>query len=519
MVKGVIHPERLSMITYLCERHIILRIKAGTSSKDLDTLNPGLKFGSIRRIQGIGYGVLEFLGVGTTFDIFQNIHILYLEYGVLTSSGYDVLIFFPLWSLDAMAICHTYGNPDLFITFTSNPKWPEISAMLAHVPGQKTHDRPEVGTRVFKLKLTELMDDLQKKSLARTVEKRGLPYAHILLWLEDNSKCKSAAQIDDIISAELPSPTDDPDGYKVVTEYMLHGPCGNEGRYAPCTTEGKCTKRYPKAFYAETVLDDNGYPIYRHRDNKVCVKKDQNLITLRDSENLPALLQREGIDVTMFTDWFDLNERHPPAITLAYAEIPKFYVWNEQDKMWKPRNQKNASQTTQTMGRNVGTIVRGYSIQKTKAFPISRVAANNRTDPELLFGRNSKAVEQKWKDYNFKAKIGKEDSFGGCIFRDCFIATTRWKNSAQQVRYTTGIIRKQSELWKHCKVFRLTRSMRVNEYNTNGEVDTRKQDFNQWVLAVGDGTLPAQAKEGEDEPTWIEIPEEFLIKSADSPIE
>ncbi|GJT90573.1 putative reverse transcriptase domain-containing protein [Tanacetum coccineum] len=59
----------------------------------------GLEVGSIRHIQGIGYGVLKFLGVGTTFDIFQNIHILYLEYGVLTSSGYGVLIFFPLWSL------------------------------------------------------------------------------------------------------------------------------------------------------------------------------------------------------------------------------------------------------------------------------------------------------------------------------------------------------------------------------------------------------------------------------------
>ncbi|GKC95470.1 hypothetical protein Tco_1160912, partial [Tanacetum coccineum] len=40
-----------------------------------------------------------FLGVGTTFDIFQNIRILYIKYGILTSSGYGVLIFFPLWSL------------------------------------------------------------------------------------------------------------------------------------------------------------------------------------------------------------------------------------------------------------------------------------------------------------------------------------------------------------------------------------------------------------------------------------
>ncbi|GJX77859.1 ribonuclease H-like domain-containing protein [Tanacetum coccineum] len=38
-------------------------------------------------------GVLEFLGVGTTFDIFQNIHILYLEYGVLSLSSYGVLSF------------------------------------------------------------------------------------------------------------------------------------------------------------------------------------------------------------------------------------------------------------------------------------------------------------------------------------------------------------------------------------------------------------------------------------------
>ncbi|GKG53791.1 hypothetical protein Tco_0555191, partial [Tanacetum coccineum] len=48
-----------------------------------------------------------FLGVGNTLDIFQNIHILYLQYGVLAFSGYGVLAFsgygvlslFPLWSL------------------------------------------------------------------------------------------------------------------------------------------------------------------------------------------------------------------------------------------------------------------------------------------------------------------------------------------------------------------------------------------------------------------------------------
>ncbi|GKA29202.1 putative reverse transcriptase domain-containing protein [Tanacetum coccineum] len=57
-------------------------------------------------LESVRYGVSNildtaywgFLGVGTTFDIFQNIHILYLQYGVLVFSGYGVLVLFPLWS-------------------------------------------------------------------------------------------------------------------------------------------------------------------------------------------------------------------------------------------------------------------------------------------------------------------------------------------------------------------------------------------------------------------------------------
>ncbi|GJY66616.1 hypothetical protein Tco_0468854, partial [Tanacetum coccineum] len=85
------------------DQSIIYGVSMAYSSK----LGNGLEFFkvfrydsvSIRRIQGIGYGILGSLGVGTTFDIFKNIHILYLRYGVLTSSGNGVLSLFPLWSL------------------------------------------------------------------------------------------------------------------------------------------------------------------------------------------------------------------------------------------------------------------------------------------------------------------------------------------------------------------------------------------------------------------------------------
>jgi hypothetical protein len=39
---------------------------------------------------------------------------------------------------DSMAIVREEGKPDLFITFTANPKWTEVMRMLE--PGQQPHD-------------------------------------------------------------------------------------------------------------------------------------------------------------------------------------------------------------------------------------------------------------------------------------------------------------------------------------------------------------------------------------------
>ncbi|GJZ92635.1 hypothetical protein Tco_0664700, partial [Tanacetum coccineum] len=67
-----------------------------------------LEVSSIWRIQGLDMAYWGFLGVGITFDIFQTIHILYLEYGVLSLSGYGVLSFIPLWSLVSACTDTTY---------------------------------------------------------------------------------------------------------------------------------------------------------------------------------------------------------------------------------------------------------------------------------------------------------------------------------------------------------------------------------------------------------------------------
>lgn len=65
--------------------------------------------------------------------------------------------------LDALAICRAIGHPDIFLTMTANSKWPEIQQMLDHTPGLTADDAPDIVTRVFKLKLDQLLHFIKKK--------------------------------------------------------------------------------------------------------------------------------------------------------------------------------------------------------------------------------------------------------------------------------------------------------------------------------------------------------------------
>ncbi|CAI0628238.1 unnamed protein product [Linum tenue] len=77
--------------------------------------------------------------------------------------------------LDAMAICRRIGNPDLFITFTCNAQWPEITKAFQEVIGLKPEDKPDVVVRVFKMKVAALKEQIHRyqffgKSVAGTTD-------------------------------------------------------------------------------------------------------------------------------------------------------------------------------------------------------------------------------------------------------------------------------------------------------------------------------------------------------------
>jgi hypothetical protein len=175
---------------------------------------------------------------------------------------------------DAMAIVRNISSPDVFITFTANPQWVEISEAL--LPGQTVQDRPDLVSRVFKLKLSMLCNELFDSHILGRVaahmhviefQKRGLPHAHILIILTAEDKPKTVQEIDSFVCAEIPDPVAQPHLYDIITGCMAHGPCGHAKPCSPCMKDGKCSKRYPRPFCEMTAMDDNSYPTYRRRDN------------------------------------------------------------------------------------------------------------------------------------------------------------------------------------------------------------------------------------------------------------
>lgn len=182
---------------------------------------------------------------------------------------------------DSMALVAKYGRPSLFITMTANPNWPEIVDCLEYE--QRPEDRPDLVARVFHMRFHCLLDDVTKHgrlgncvSYCYTIEfqKRGLPHAHLILILDPASTPRTRAEIDLIVSAELPDPDSEPQLNEAVTQFMLHGPC-IRGR--KCYTEDGCRLRFPRPFSEETTLSEDSYPCYRRLDNGRRFQKGQTI--------------------------------------------------------------------------------------------------------------------------------------------------------------------------------------------------------------------------------------------------
>ncbi|XP_074323537.1 uncharacterized protein LOC141660451 [Apium graveolens] len=163
---------------------------------------------------------------------------------------------------DALAVCRYIGHPVIFLTMTCNSLWDEIQKMMEYVPGCISRDCPNIISRVFRLKLDQLMVDIKDRKhfgvcigVMYVVEfqKRGLPHVHMLIWLDADSKKNLKQNVDNF-------------------EFMIHGPCGLQNVKSPCMKDLRCIRHFLKKYCARTTFDDSGFPMYMRRMKNITVE-------------------------------------------------------------------------------------------------------------------------------------------------------------------------------------------------------------------------------------------------------
>ncbi|KAL5132874.1 hypothetical protein HKD37_03G006289 [Glycine soja] len=172
---------------------------------------------------------------------------------------------------DGMTICGHLGFPDLFLTITCNPTWPEIQCQVTQ-SNLTPHNCPDIITRVFKIKLNQLMNDLKHDNIF--VAKKRIATCPHLIFLHLSNKLPNPEDIDHIISVEIPNKHTHAELFEIVSSHMMHGPCGFANKRSPCMVNGKCIRCFPKKFHGETIFDQDGFPVYRRRNDECTVMKN-----------------------------------------------------------------------------------------------------------------------------------------------------------------------------------------------------------------------------------------------------
>lgn len=109
-------------------------------------------------------------------------------------------------------------------------------------------------------------------------QKRELSHAHILIFLHPSNKYPRPEDIDKIVSAEVSDPLKYSRLYNLVKTHMVYGPCGLENVNPPCLKDMKFSMYYPKKFQSSTIVDQDGYPVYKRRYNGHTIEKNRIIL-------------------------------------------------------------------------------------------------------------------------------------------------------------------------------------------------------------------------------------------------
>ncbi|KAL3073743.1 hypothetical protein niasHS_015485 [Heterodera schachtii] len=161
---------------------------------------------------------------------------------------------------DLMTMVRHLGAPTWFITFTGNPKWPEITEALR---GRQNYvHRPDIVCRIFMDKAAEFIKDVTERCVLGPVA----GWCYSVEHQSAGGRISTPEQVDEYVSARIPKlpPLNDhsPEAnqqrrlWHYVTTMMLHD-CN-----AACLEGSRCRKHFPKPYSDHTELSEVRYTSY-----------------------------------------------------------------------------------------------------------------------------------------------------------------------------------------------------------------------------------------------------------------
>nr|GEW55998.1 ATP-dependent DNA helicase PIF1-like [Tanacetum cinerariifolium] len=394
--------------------------------------------------------------------------------------------------MDAMALCRWYGSPDLFITITCNLNWPE-NARYMREHNLTSTDRPDVLSRVFKMKLNQLMKDVKELRLFGRVQAEGYPFYrrrgdgkyveksghrfHNGFVIPYNATLLKRYQCH--INVEW---CNQAGSIKYLFKYINKGPDRVLTElYEPATTAMwrlfgfEVQYRTP---FVERLLF--------HLLGEQHVLYDEN-------SDLETVLHKPSVGHSMFEGWMKINELYPVARELTYAEFPTKYVWDAPKRIWTLRKQ----------GKSIGRI-HNVPISIGDAF-YCRMLLNSakgcRTHDEIK--KVNGVVYHTYKEACYAMGLLEDDKeyIEYLVVSDeekknvlCFISKNLCDREASSPSYSKRITT------RHCK--RIFKAILL------------VGSLQEWILKVEDGEL-GEANDGE---VSIDVPEELIIDAADDPV-
>jgi hypothetical protein len=134
-------------------------------------------------------------------------------------------------------------------------RWPELKFELDRLgPGLQPNDRPDLISRLFRIKLNEFLHVLKQEGRLGPVaayvtavefQMRGLPHAHTLVWFQEGYRMHCPDDYDRVVRAEIPDPAQEPNLHALVKQHMLHCRCDQPRISAHSLTSEDRADRWP----------------------------------------------------------------------------------------------------------------------------------------------------------------------------------------------------------------------------------------------------------------------------------